>query len=128
MYKTIFTDVYNIEYDYWPSSNEKLEDCAANNKLVRGTVFLVFRIWKSYKASKPDPIILPKAFAILQTLIYSKPHKYNELEYQIDTLELQMEFYLRMLKMFYKLCDSILSIFGGGKVLCAGLVSILRSI
>ena len=34
-----------------------------------------------------------------------------------------MEFYLRILEMFCKLRDGLLSIFGGGKVLCAGLVS-----
>jgi hypothetical protein len=35
-----------------------------------------------------------------------------------------MEFYFRVLKMFYKPGNNMFSVFGGGKVLCAGLVSI----
>jgi hypothetical protein len=120
----MYTDVYEIEYaNYWPASNERLEDCVANNKLARSLVFLVFLIRKSYRVSRPDLIIISKAFVAPQTLVYSKPHKYNELEYRIDKSELRMEFYLRMLEMFCKPGDSILSIFGGGKVLCVGLVS-----
>jgi hypothetical protein len=35
VHKTMFTDVYEIEYaDYWPASNERLEDRAANNRLA----------------------------------------------------------------------------------------------
>jgi hypothetical protein len=86
-------------------------------------MFLIFLVRKSYKALKRDPIVIPKAFAAPQTSVYLKPRKYNELEYWIDTLELRMEFYLRVLKMFYKPDDSILSAFNGRKVLCAGLVS-----
>ena len=42
---TIFTDLYEIEYsDYWPASNERLEDRTANNRLARGVVFLIFLI------------------------------------------------------------------------------------
>jgi hypothetical protein len=94
-HKTMFTDVYEIEYaDYWPTSNERLEDCAANNRLAQSSVFLVFLIWKSYRASRTDPIVIPKAFAAPQTSVYSKPRKYNELEYRIDKSELRMEFYL----------------------------------
>jgi hypothetical protein len=74
--------------------------------------------------SKRDPIVIPKVFVAPQTSVYSKPQKYNELEYWIDTSELQMEFYLRVLEMFCKPGNSMFSVFGGGKVLCAGLVSI----
>jgi hypothetical protein len=123
-HKSIFTDVYDIHYsDYWPSSNERLEDRPANNKLARGKVHLILLVRKSYKASRPEPIVIPTAFAAPQTAVYTKPRKYNELEYRLDTSELRMEFYLRILEMFCKPGDSILTIFGGGKVLCAGLVS-----
>jgi hypothetical protein len=122
-HKPMFTDVYDIEYsDYWPAANEKLEGRTANNRLARGVVFLIFLIRKSYRASKIDPIVIPKAFAAPQTAVYTKPRKYNELEYQIDTSELRMEFYLRVLEMFCKPGDNMISVFGGGKVLCAGLV------
>ena len=122
--KSIFTEVYDIHYsDYWPSSNERLEDRAANNKLARSKVHLIFLVRKSFKASRPEPILIPSAFAAPQTSVYTKPRKYNELEYRLNTCELRMEFYLRILELFCKPGDSILSVFGGGKVLCAGLVS-----
>jgi hypothetical protein len=122
-HKPMFTDVYEIEYsDYWYAANERLEDRAANNSLARGAVFLIFLIRKSYRASKIDPIVIPKAFAAPQTAVYTKPRKYNELDHWIDTSELRMEFYLKVLEMFCKPGDSMISVFGGGKVLCAGLV------
>jgi hypothetical protein len=88
-HKTMFTDLYDVEYsDYWPASNERLEDQAANNMLARSAVFLIFLVRKSYRGSKRDSIVIPKAFAAPQTSVYSKPLKYNELEYGIDTSEL----------------------------------------
>ena len=94
-HKSIFTDVYDLHYaDYWPSSNERLEDRAANNKLARSKVHLIFLIRKSYIASRSEPVVIPAAFAAPQTSVYTKPRKYNELEYRIDTSELRMEFYL----------------------------------
>ena len=69
-YKSIFMDLYDIEYsDYWPASNERLEDRATNNRLARDKMYLIFFILKLYKASKRDPIVIPKAFAALHTLI-----------------------------------------------------------
>jgi hypothetical protein len=100
-HKTMFTDLYDIEYsNYWPASNERLKNCTANNRLARGAVFLIFLVCKLYRVSKRDPIIIPKVFAAPQTSVYSKPRKYNELEYWIDTSELQIELYLRALEMF----------------------------
>ena len=123
-HKSIFTNVYELHYaDYWPSSNERLEDCAANNKLARSKVHLIFLICKSYIASRLEPVIILPTFAAPQTSVYTKPRKYNELEYRIDTSELQIEFYLRILEMFYKPGNAILLVFGNGKVLCIGLLS-----
>jgi hypothetical protein len=125
----MFTDVYDIEYsDYWPAANERLEDRAANNRLARGAIFLIFPVRKSYRASKIDQIVIPKAFAAPQTTVYTKPRKYNELEYRIDTSELRMEFYLRVLEMFCKPGDNMISVFGSGKVLYAGLVCLTFAI
>jgi hypothetical protein len=125
----MFTYVYDIEYsDSWPAANERLEDRATNNRLARGAVFLIFLIRKSYRASKIDQIIIPKAFAAPQTAVYTKPRKYNELEYRINTLELRIEFYLRVLEMFCKPGNSMISVFDGGKFLCAGLVRLTFAI
>ena len=73
-HKSIFTDVYEIHYaDYWPSSNERLEDRAANNKLARSKVHLMFLIQKSYIASRSEPIVILTTFAAPQTSVYTKP-------------------------------------------------------
>jgi hypothetical protein len=91
-------------------------------------MFLIFLIRKSYRAMKIDQIVIPKTFAAPQTAVYTKPRKYNELEYRIDTSELRMEFYLRVLEMFCKPGDNTISVFGGGKVLYAGLVRLTFAI
>lgn len=91
--------------------------------MARSKVYLIFLVRKSYKTSKQEPIVILDAFVAPHTSVYSKPWKYNELEYRIDKLKLLVEFF-QVLKIFCKLGDSILLVFGGGKVFCAGLVSI----
>jgi hypothetical protein len=96
----MFTDLYYIRNsDYWPASIERLEDRAANNRLAKAKVYLIFLIRKSYKSSKKEIIIL-EACATPCTSVYIKPCKYNELECWIETSELQMEFYLKVMEMF----------------------------
>jgi hypothetical protein len=92
--------------------------------LARGKVYLIYFLRNSYRASKRDPVVILEAFAAPHTSVYLKPQKYNELEFKIDTSEFLMEFYLRVLEIFCKPGDSVFSVFGSGKVLCAGLVSI----
>jgi hypothetical protein len=119
----IFRDPYDRAYSsYLPSPNERLEDRPANNKLARAEVYLIFLVKKSYKLNGKSIEVLV-CFEAPNTSIYQKPHKYNELEYRITTSQLRMEFYLRILEMFCQPGDAIVSIFGGGKVVCAGVVS-----
>jgi hypothetical protein len=120
VYKTLFTNLYDIQYaNYWPSSNERSEDWAANNRLAMAKVYLIFLIWKAFKAPGKKIAIL-EAFVAPLTLMYKKPWKYNELEYCINMTELQMEFYLRIMEMFCKPGSMVFPAFGGGKVVCAG--------
>lgn len=87
----MFTNLYDIEYsDYWLANNERLEDRASNNKLARDKVYLIFLLWKSYRALKKESIVILEAFAALYTYVYLRLQKYNELEYRIDTSKLQM--------------------------------------
>jgi hypothetical protein len=38
-HKTMFTDLYDIEYsDYWPTSNKRIEDQTTNNRFARGVM------------------------------------------------------------------------------------------
>ena len=56
--------------------------------------------------------------------MYEKPRKYNELEYSLYPIELQMEFYIRMLDLFCTRGDSVFELFAGTKLMVASLVSI----
>jgi hypothetical protein len=70
-HKPMFMDLYNIKYsNYWLVSNERLEDRAANNRLARGKVYLIFLIQKLYRASKKNPIVIPESFTALRTSVY----------------------------------------------------------
>jgi hypothetical protein len=66
-------DLYRWHYsNYWPVSNERLEDQLANNELARAKVYLIFIVGKLYKATENEITIL-EAFVAPSTLVYSKP-------------------------------------------------------
>jgi hypothetical protein len=118
----MYKDTYKRLYSYYlPASNERLEDRPSNNKLARAEVHLIFLMKKTFK---PDgkSIKVPSKFEAPNTSVNQKPRKYNELECRITAFELCMEFYLRVMEMFCRPRDEIVSIFGGGKVVCASLV------
>ena len=62
-------------------------------------------------------------FFLPESLVYTKPHGYNELEFRVYNTELRMEFYLWLVRKFCHPGGNILSIFGGGKIICATVVS-----
>jgi hypothetical protein len=122
-HNAMYRDTYERAYScYLLAMNERLEDRLANNKLARAEVHLIFLVKKTFKLDG-KPIKISSSFEAPNTSIYQKPRKYNELEYRITTAKLRMEFYLRVMEMFCRLGNAILSIFGGGKVVCVGMVS-----
>ena len=56
--------------------------------------------------------------------MYEKPRKYNELVYSMYPIELRMEFYIRILDLFYTRGDSVFELFAGMKLMVASLVSV----
>jgi hypothetical protein len=64
-----------------------LEGRATNNKVAKAKVLLFFLVKKSYRATW-NLISNFEKFEAMQTLVYTKPKKYNELDYKIKTLEL----------------------------------------
>ena len=56
--------------------------------------------------------------------MYEKPRKYNELEYSMYLIELRMEFYIRILDLFYARGDSVFELFARTKLMVASLVSV----
>ena len=118
--KAMFTANYVKKYaTYEPTKFEWLEDLPATNKSARAPVSLLFLIRKSEKSK----FNIPATFQAPDTPVYTKPRKYQELQYRIQSTELRMEFYLYLFKLFCRPGDTVYSVFNGTKILCAGLVS-----
>ena len=99
-HNALYRDMYEHAYSsYLPTMNKRLEDRQANNKLVRAKMHLIFLVKKIFKLDG-KPIKIPSAFEALNTFVYQKPRKYNELEYRNMISELFMEFYLRVMEIF----------------------------
>ena len=118
--KAMFTANYVKKYaTYEPAKFEQLEDLPTTNKSARAPVSLLFLIRKSEKSK----FNTPATFQALDTPVYTKPRKYQELQYRIQSTELRMEFYLYLFELFCRPGDIVYSVFNGTKILCAGLVS-----
>ena len=103
--------------DYCPGKFERLGDA------VVGRATKIFILTFLQDTDARAHIQIPTDFYPPETLVYNKPHSYNELEYRVYNTELRMEFYLWVVRKFCRPRGSILSIFGGGKITCAAMVS-----
>jgi hypothetical protein len=87
-HKGMFRDIYERHYSsYCLASNKRLEDRAANNKLTKVEVHLIFLVRKLYKLDGKSINILV-VFEAPRTSIYTKSRKCNELKYRIATSKL----------------------------------------
>ena len=104
--------------DYHPAKFERLGDLSAGRTTRK--VILTFL----QNVDCRDHVEIHPDFFPPESPVYTKPHGYNELEYRVYNTELRMEFYLWLVR---KLCrpggGALLSIFGGGKITCATVVS-----
>ena len=117
--KAMFTANYVKKYaTYEPAKFERLEDLPATNKSARAPIYLLFLIRKSEKAK----FNIPATLQALDTPMYTKPRKYQELQYRIQSTELRMEFYLHLFELFCRPGDTVYNVFNGTKILYAGLV------
>ena len=103
--------------DYRPGKFERVGDAVVG----RATKNVVLTFLQDTDARAH--IQIPTDFYPPETPVYTKPHSYNELEYWVYNTELRMEFYLWEVRKFSRPGGSILSIFGGGKITCAVMVS-----
>ena len=108
--------------DYHPAKFERLEDASAG--WATRKVILTFLQDLNYH----DHVEIHPNFFPPESFVYTKPHGYNELEFRVYNTELRMEFYLWLVQKFCRLGGSILSIFGGGKITCAAMVSIVSAL
>ena len=118
--KAMFRANYVKKYaTYEPAKFKWLEVLPATNKSARAPVSLLFLIRKSEKSK----FNIPATFQAPNTPVYTKPRKYQELQYRIQSTKLQMEFYLYLFELFCRPGDTVYSVFNNMKILCAGLVS-----
>ena len=109
--------VHNAEYI--PAPAERLEDLTANSSKARAPVRLIFLIKRGAKIKSKK---IPRRFEAHHLPKWSKPGLYSELEYRLYDTELRMEFYIRILDLFCHARDNVLSVFSGGKIVCAAWV------
>ena len=103
--------------DYHPAKFERLGDLSvgrATRKVI--LTFLQDMDCRDHVEIRPD-------FFPPESPVYTKPHGYNELEYRVYNTELRMEFYLWLMRKFCHPGGALLSIFGGGKITYAAVVS-----
>ena len=103
--------------DYHPTKFEWLGDLSARRATRKVILtFLQYVDCRDHIEIRPD-------FFPPESPMYTKPRGYNELEYRVYNTELRMEFYLWLVCKFYHPGGALLSIFGGGKITCASVVS-----
>nr|PNR27966.1 hypothetical protein PHYPA_028558 [Physcomitrium patens] len=103
--------------DYIPSKFERLGDSSVGR--VPRKVILTFL----QDVDARDRVEIRPEFLPLDTPIFTKPHGYNELEFRVYNTELRMEFYLWLVRKFCRLGGSIFSLWGGGKITSAAMMS-----
>ena len=118
--KAMFRANYVKKYGtYEPAKFERLEDIPATNKSARALVSLLFLISQSKKAKFNILTIFQKP----DTPVYTKPRKYQELQYRIQATKLRMDFYLHLFEIFCRVGDIVYSVFNGTKIFYASVVS-----
>ena len=111
-------NLYPSEYILAPF--ERLRGYFAKSKLATSNVRLLFLINNEME----HPPAVKKQYQASQHVVYEKPRKYNELEYSMYPIELWMEFYIRILDLFYEWGDSMFELFARTKLMVASLVSV----
>ena len=106
--------------EYIPAPFERLRGYFAKSKLATSNVHLIFLINNEME----HPLAVKKQYEAPQHVVYEKPRKYNELEYSMYPIDLQMEFYIRILDLFCTRGISVFELFVGTKLIVASLVSV----
>ena len=105
---------------YIPAPFERLGGYSAKSKLATNNVRLLFLINNEME----HPPVVKKKYQSPQHVVYEKPWKYNKLEYSMYPIELRMEFYIRILDLFYERGNSVFELFARTKLMVASLVSV----
>jgi hypothetical protein len=109
---------------YKPAKYKRLGNYSASHRLAREQVRMTWMLQKSAIGLKPPP----KVFVPPKHPFFENARKYNEVEYQLFTVKLRMEFYFQVLDLYCRPGDAVLSVFTGTKAVYASVVSVYISL
>ena len=110
---------YDMDFSIYSAGKvDRLGDIPVENKPPK--VLLVFL----QRPGTDVRVSIPEEFTCPEFNRYMKARAYSEVEYRLNNLELQMEFYIWLVSSFCTPEDCIYSVFVGGKSMCAAMVNI----
>ena len=90
---------------------------------LRAAVFLLFLLKRGDDCASHLRQNVKAEFAVPSDVpYYSKVGKYNEVKYRVEPNKLRMEFYLEIMKLFYRAGENFVGIHCGSKCLLAAKV------
>ena len=112
-------NTYDMDFSIYSAGKvDHLGDIPVANKLPKVSLVFLQRPGNNVRVKIPDEFTCPEFNQ------YIKARVYSEVEYRLNNLELRMEFYIWFVSSFCTPQDCIYSVFAGGKLTCAALVSI----
>ena len=111
---------YDMDFSIYSARKiDRLGDILVANKPPKVPLVFLQRPGNNVRVEIPDEFTCPEFNR------YIKARAYSEVEYRLNNLELRMEFYIWLVSSFCTPQDCIHSVFAGGKLTCAAVVSIL---
>ena len=117
-----FMPKYESTYSmYYASCNERLND--AKTRAPPAAMYLLFLLKRGDDRASRLRQNVKVEFAVPSDVpYYSEVRRYNKVKYQVEPNKLRMEFYLEIMKLFYRAGENFVSIHCGLKCLLAAKV------
>ena len=114
-----FMPEYESTYSvYRASRNERLND--AKTRAPPAAVYLLFLLKRGDDCASRLRQNVKAEFAVPNDVpYYSEVGRYNKMKYRVEPSELRMEFYLEIMKLFYRAGENFVDIHCGSKCLLA---------
>ena len=119
MEKDEVLNTYELDFSIYSAGMiDRLGDIPVANKPPKVPLVFLQRPGNNVRVPIPDEFICS------EFNWYMKARAYSKVEYQLNNLKLRMEFYIWLVSSFCTPQDCIYSVFAGGKLTCAAMVSI----
>ena len=113
-------NTYELDFSIYSTGKiDRLGDILVENKPPKVPLVFLKKPGIKVKVQISDEFTCPEFNR------YMKAHAYSEVEYRLNNLKLRMEFYIWLVNSFCTPQDCIYSVFAGGKLTCAAVVSIV---